>query len=142
MKHTLFLLLFCYCSNAQTKQSIPVNINGGNNQFGNNNVQNINSERTLTNEYKRMILAYIIQLEYDSNFHYTKYFRVSTVEPCNCAKMAWQLHDFFRSRGLINKMTGGGIGAILGVEQKHLFGIGLIPKDSLISISIGQFTND
>jgi hypothetical protein len=106
---------------AQTKQQMPTNVYGGNNQFGNNNTQNNNFQPRLDNKNKEALMKFIYELELDSNFHHTKYFKMS----------------FLKGKGYIDINNGA---YYTQWHERMPMGvqIELSKKDSTLNILVGQ----
>ena len=135
----LFTLLCFYSSFliAQTKQQMPTNVYGGNNQFGNNNTQNNNFQPRLDNKNKEALMKFIYELELDSNFHHTKYFKMSFERGSNGMQVLLDIISFLKGKGYIDINNGA---YYTQWHERMPMGvqIELSKKDSTLNILVGQ----
>lgn len=136
MKYILLLLCFYSQSiTAQTKQQMPTNVYGGNNQFGNNNYQYNSTEPSMTDYHFKMTMEHIHKIERDSNFHHIKRFYIDLTQESNGGKICAQLIEFLKSKGYYF----GGQGEVSTYNVLYGALIDLDRRDSAIVITLGRF---
>lgn len=134
---SIYIAIFCILTIsafAQTRQ-LPTTINGGYNQFGNNNNQYIYPEVRLTEGMVIELDKFISKMQIDSNFYHIKNFKVNTAMTSNGAALKADMIKYFKSKGL--KYIGSEREIIVRDAIVENIEVGLIKKDSCLTILIG-----